>query len=410
MTPATAPAPPPPPALPSPLLFLFAINFINILGFAGWNGLFNNFAKEAAGFTGYDIGIAQSVREIPGFLAFTAIVWFLLLREQVFALASLIVLGIGIVMTGYFPTLWGVLMTTTIMSIGFHYSETVNQSLALQLFAKKDAPRLLGRVASAGAAAQLVAYGSMALFWWAGMRDYRILFGMLGCLCVVLAIAAWLWFPRVEGTVPQRKSIVLRPRYWLYYALTLMSGARRQIFSAFAAFLLVERFGMKVPEIAGLLLVTSLLNMLLAPRFGSMISRIGERRTIMIENLSLIIVFAGYAATDDALVAAVLFIIDGVFLTLVIAQRTYFQKIGDAADMSPTAAVAFTINHIAAVFIPFGFGLLWLKDPSLVFQAGGLIAAISLVLAFIVPHDPGPGQETIFKENAGEGALAAKPA
>jgi hypothetical protein len=120
----------------------------------------------------------------------------------------------------------------------------------------------------------------------------------------------------------------------------------------------------------------------------------------------LILVFAGYAVTDNAIVAALLFIIDGVFLTLVIAQRTYFQKIGDAADMSPTAAVSFTINHIAAVFIPFFFGYLWIKDPSLVFQAGGLIATISLVLAFIVPRDPGHGQETVFKESSGAGAGA----
>lgn len=396
------------PAYRSPVAFLVVLNFINFLGFSGWNGLFNNFAKEMAGFTGYDIGIAQSVREIPGFLAFTAIAWFLILREQVFAWVSLAVLGIGIFITGWFPTLGGILFTTIVMSVGFHYSETVNQSLALQLFPKKDAPRLLGKVASGAAAAQLVAYGGMALLWWAGLRDYKVLFGILGVIVVALAVFTWLWFPRVEGTVPQRKSIVLRSRYWLYYALTLMSGARRQIFSAFAAFLLVERFDMKVHEVAGLFLVTAALNIFLAPRFGSLISRIGERHTIMLENLVLIGVFAGYAVTEDALVAATLFVVDGVFLTLVIAQRTYFQKIGDAADMSPTAAVAFTINHIAAVFIPFGFGILWLKDPSLVFKAGGLIATLSLILAFMVPRDPGHGRETVFAEESG--APAAEPA
>jgi len=395
------------PALRSPLLFLMAINFINLLGYAGWNGLFNNFSKEMAGFTGYEIGIAQSVREIPGFLAFTAIVWFLVMREQVFALVSLIVLGAGCVLTGFLPSFWGILISTTVMSVGFHYSETVNQSLGLQLFSKKDAPRMLGKVAGAGAAAQLVGYGSMALLWWSGLRDYQILYGLLGGVCMAAALLCWIWFPRVEGTVPQRKTLVIRSRYWLFYALTLMSGARRQIFSAFAAFLLVERFGMKVHEVAGLFLATAALNILLAPWFGALIARIGERRTIMLENLVLIVVFAGYATTDDPLIAAVLFVLDGVFMTLVIAQRTYFQKIGDAADMSPTAAVSFTINHIAAVFIPFVFGLLWIKDPSLVFQAGGLIATISLTLAFLVPRDPGPGRETVLRESA---AAAATPA
>lgn len=384
--------------LRSPLAFLMALNFINLLGYSGWAGLFNNFVKETAGFTGYDIGIAQSVREIPGFLAFSAILWFALIREQMFAVLSLVVLGIGIVVTGHFPTLGGVLLSTTIMSVGFHYSETVNQSLGLQLFPKAEAPRMLGRVAGAGAAAQLVAYGSMALLWWAGLRSYVTLYWMLGVLVVGLSIAVWFWFPRIQGTVPQRKTLVLRSRYWLYYALTMMSGARRQIFSAFAGFLLVERFGLKVHELAGLLLLTSAINIYLAPWFGSLIQRIGERHTIMLENVSLILVFAGYAVTEDALVASVLFVIDGLFMTLVIAQRTYFQKIGDAADMSPTAAVSFTINHIAAVFIPFFFGMLWLRNPALVFQAGGLIATVSLVLAFMVPRDPDHGRETVFAE------------
>ncbi len=72
-----------------------------------------------------------------------------------------------------------------------------------------------------------------------------------------MTIAAFLLFPKFDGPVPQRKSIVLRKRYWLYYALTMMNGARRQIFTAFAGFLLVEKFGYTVPQMAMLLLVTS---------------------------------------------------------------------------------------------------------------------------------------------------------
>lgn len=396
-------------SLRSPIVFLMALQFINWLGLAGWAALFNNFGKEAAGFGGYQVGIVQSVREIPGFLAFTAIAWFLIMREQIFGVFALIILGFGCLISGMFPTLGGVLMTTLVMSTGFHYAETVTQSLALQIFPKAQAAQLLGKVASAGAVASMAGYGGMALMWWAGLHDYNVLFAILGSVCILLAIAAYFWFPRIEGTVPQRKTIVLRPRYWLYYALTFMSGARRQIFMAFAGFLLVERFGFKVLDVALLMLATAALTTLCAPIFGRIIGQIGERRTIMVENVGLIIVFAGYATTNDGRVAALLFVLDGLFMILLIAQRTYFQKIGDAADMSPTAAVAFTINHIAAVFIPFGFGILWIKNPALVFQAGGLIASLSLILSFLVPRDPGPGQETVFKEQSGKNVGALQP-
>jgi predicted MFS family arabinose efflux permease len=392
-----------------PLYFLMALAFINMFGFAGWQTLFNNFAKDAAGFSGADIGLAQTVREIPGFLAFTAILWFLMMREQVVAYVSLLILAGGIALTGLYPTLTGLLITTFIMSVGFHYFETVNQSLSLQLFPKKDAPRMIGRVAGAAASAQFLVYAGLALLWWFGYQSYPLLFGLIGLVCISLTIVSMACFARFQGDVPQRKTIVLRRRYWLYYALTFMNGARRQIFTAFAGFLLVEKFGFKVPDIAILMLATSALNTFAAPRLGALVGRWGERRTIAFENITLIVVFIGYSFASVGWFAALLYVIDGVFSTLVIAQRTYMQKIGDPADMAPTAACAFTINHIAAVFIPVTFGLIWLKNPSYVFMLGAGIATTSLLLSFLVPHDPGPGNETTLT-NRPLGMPAARPA
>lgn len=383
-------------AIRQPVSFLMFLAFINWLGYAGWVTLFNNFAKEAVGANGAQIGLAQTIREIPGFLAFTAIYWFLLMREQVLAYFALILLGLGIAITGYFPTLAGLLACTFLMSVGFHYFETVNQSLSLQLFPKAEASRLLGKVAGAAALAQFLVYSAMIALWWSGVTDFTLLFALVGAACIALTLLAMGLFPKFDGTVPQLKKIVLRKRYWLYYALTFMNGARRQIFMAFAGFLLVEKFGFRVPDIALLALLTAALNTFAAPKLGVLIGFLGERRTIAIENIMLIVVFCGYAFVSDGRIAAGLFVLDGLFTTLAIAQRTYIQKIGDAADMAPTAACAFTINHIAAVVIPVTFGLFWLKDPSIVFLLGAGIATISLALSFLVPRHPAPGRETIF--------------
>lgn len=382
--------------LQAPVYFLMMLTFINWLGFAGWSTLFNNFAKEAVGFTGKDIGFAQMIREIPGFLAFTALFFFLYVREQTVAYFALLVLAAGVAITGYYPTLTGLLICTFIMSVGFHYFETVNQSLSLQLFAKADAPRLLGKVSGAAAAAQFLVYALLAGLWWMGLTDFTTLFALIGALCLILLMFSMAAFPKFDGPVVQHKSIVLRKRYWLYYALTFMHGARRQIFSAFAGFLMVERFGFKVPDIALLLLVTSALSTFVAPRLGALVGQWGERRTITIENIVLVPIFIGYAYSMNVWLVAALYVIDGVFSTLVIAQRTYIQKIGDAADMAPTAACAFTINHIAAMIILVPFGFLWLRNPSIVFLLGAAIASTSLALSFLIPRDPKPGNETIF--------------
>ncbi|MCG6122524.1 MAG: MFS transporter [Microvirga sp.] len=393
----------------SPIAFLMTLAFINFIGFASWQALLNNFAKQEAGFTGFDIGVLQSVREIPGFLAFTAIFLFLFMREQTLAYISLLLLGLGIALTGYFPTFWGLLITTAIMSTGFHYLETANQALALQLLSKKEAPRGLGRIHSANATAQLTAYGGIALVYFLIEPSFEAIFLVAGVVTVVLAIAAMTLFRRFQGAVVQNKGLILRRRYWLYYVLTFLSGARRQLFVAFGGFLLVERFGYDVAAIAKLMFVICAINIFAAPLFGRLIGRIGERATIIMENVALIVVFLGYAVTTSGIVAGALFIVDGVFFTLTIAQRTYFQKISDPADITPTASVAFTINHIAAVFIPFVFGVIWMTDPGAVFMIGAAIATASLSLAFLVPRHPGPGHETTtgwFAEDAPEATRA----
>jgi predicted MFS family arabinose efflux permease len=384
------------PHIATPIVFLRALAFINYLGYASWAALLYNFTVDRAGFQWFETGLTQSVREIPGFLAFTAIFWLVLVREQALAYVALFILGLGVALTGQFPTLTGVLITTFIMSMGFHYFETVNVSLQLQLLPKAEAPRLIGTITAAGAAAQFVAYGGLAVAWWAGWHAYEQLFLISGLACMALTLAAFAMFGRFEGPVPQRKEIVVRRRYWLYYLLTFMTGARRQLFVAFGGFLLVKKFGYSVADMATLMLVTTATTTFLAPRLGRLVMRVGERRTIMLENVVLICVFAGYATTGSALVAGALFVVDGVFFTLTLAQRTYFQKIADPADMAATTSVAFTINHVAAVAVPVTFGALGMIDPAIIFWLGACVASVSLTCSFLVPRHPAPGHETVL--------------
>ncbi len=400
-----------PSGAPTPTEFLMVLGFVNTLGFAGWQALINNFAREQAGFGWFETGLNQSVRELPGLLAFTAIFWLIWMREQSLAYVSLVMASIGIAMTGFFPSLGGILLTTLFMSIGFHYFETASHSLQLQLLQQGNAAREMGRIQSASSAAQFVAYAIVfAATAWSGLVSYTTVFMVIGLAGMVLTWQAFRRFPQYQGPVVQRKTLVLRRRYGLYYALTFMSGARRQIFVAFGAFLLVDRFGLGVDKIALLYLVTAFASTLLAPRIGRIIGRFGERRTMILENLILVLVFTGYALTQSAAVAALLFVIDGASTSLTIAQRTYIQKIGDRADMTATTSVAFTFNHIAAVIIPVVFGALGHRDPSIIFWLGTGIATLSLSLAFLVPRTPEPGNESTWGWLTGSRAVPPPPA
>ena len=380
----------------TPKNLLIIMTIAMTFAFATWMALLNNFVIERASFTGKEIGILQSIREIPGFMAFSAVFVLLLIKEQTFAYIALALLGIGVAITGYFPSASGLYLTTFLMSVGFHYYETVKQSLSLQWLTIDEAPGVLGKLIAVSSIASLMVYS----FLWVAQRyldlSYEVIYLVGGGGCLVLALIMWLGFPRFESATPQRKHLLLRKRYWLFYALTFMSGARRQIFMVFAGFLMVEKFGYSVSDIAALFMINHVFNWAFAGRIGLIVGRIGERRALTFEYCGLFCVFIAYAFVNDGLWAGVLYVADHLFFSLAIAIKTYFQKIADPADMASTAGVAFTINHIAAVFIPVLFGLVWLVSPMMVFLMGAIMAVISLILARNIPIQPRAGCEVLW--------------
>jgi predicted MFS family arabinose efflux permease len=377
-----------------PEILLLLMSVAVPLSFAAWRTLLNNFAIERATFSGQEMGILQSLREIPGFLAFGVVFLLLIMREQRLSVLSLGLLGIGTALTGFFPSAIGLYITTVIMSIGFHYYETLQTSLALQWVDKSRAAETFGRLIAAGSFASLVTF---ALIWLADdllQLDYLWIYLMMGGMTLAIALVAWLGFPLFPQQTEQHKHMVLRSRYWLYYALTFLSGARRQIFVVFAGFLMVEKFGYSVSQIALLFLVNASLNVFLAPRIGRLIGHIGERRALLLEYAGLILVFVGYALVEEATTAAGLYILDHLFFAMAIALKTYFQKIAAPEDIASTAGVSFSINHIAAVVIPALFGIIWLSSPALVFLLGAGMAALSFAFSLLIPEDPLPGRES----------------
>lgn len=381
------------PSWRTPINFLLVISIIVPIAFSSWMALLNNFAVEKAQFNGADMGIVQSVREIPGFLSFTAVFLLLFIREQRLLILALVMLTLGTAITGFFPSFYGLMFTTLLMSVGFHYFEALKQSLSLQWLSKEEAPETLGRLISVGAFASLLTYGGMWLMLEKLQFSYQSVYLIMGGTALLLVLFLALAFPEFRATTPQNKKLVLRKRYWLFYALTFMSGARRQIFTVFAGFLMVEKFGYSAADITLLFLINYLFNFLFAKRIGRFIGIIGEQRALMIEYVGLILVFVGYALVKDSHHAAALYVIDHLFFALALAVKTYFQKIADPADMASTAGVSFTINHIAAVVIPASFGVIWLVSPALVFYLGAGMAFVSLLLSLNIPRVPDVGNE-----------------
>ena len=371
----------------TPILMLVLMSIATPIAFNSWSALINNFVVERARFTGVEIGILQSIREIPGFLAFTIIFLLLVIKEQSFAVFSLALMGLGVSITGFFPSTYGLYFTTILMSTGFHYFETIKNSLSLQWLSIEEAPQVLGKLIAVGSITSLILYSFIWFFLKIFEIDYLVLFLITGIICMMISIILFFGFPTFPSKITQNKRIILRKKYWLYYLLIFLSGARRQIFVVFAAFLMVEKFEYTAAQVTLLFLINYLFNWLFAEKIGKMINKFGEKKSLTFEYVGLIIIFISYGLVTNAYIAATLYVIDHMFFALAIAINTYFQKIADPKDIASSAGVSFTINHIAAIFVPVILGFIWIYSNSLVFYIGAVFALLSLISTQLMPNN-----------------------
>jgi len=345
-------------------------------GFSGWMALFTNYAKEVVEVNGFEIGVSQAVREIPGFLSFLAIYLLFIFKEHRLSAWSVILLGIGVGITGVFSSFGGLLTTTFIMSVGFHFFETTNKSLTVQHFSTSESPVVFARLRGYGALANIVI--GFIIWGLSFFVPYVITFILLG-LFIASAGIYMLFINPVKKEMPiQHKKLVFRKKYWLYYTLNFLTGTRRQIFTVFAIFLLVDHYQLGLSVVTGIYVVNYALTYILNPQISMALNKYGERIVLSLESASLIVLFLGYAFIDNVYVAIALFVLDSIFFNFSIGLNTYLQKTADPEDLGSSTAVGFTINHISAVVIPVFGGLLWMLNWRLPFIVGVGFSVISL--------------------------------
>ncbi|MFC2015564.1 MFS transporter [Chloroflexota bacterium] len=372
-------------------------NFFLYLGSVVWTAVFNNFAVEEIGVQAGQIGVIQAIREVPGLLGFALgflVIW---LSEMRVMGLSVVLMGLGLILTGWADGLSTLILATVVTSVGFHFFYPSNSSVVLMTVGKEDAPKVLGRLRSIASFAAVV--GTL-LIWvlidgvelgpvnvpaW----GYRKLLTFIGGV-VALGGLVSLFRGRRSGVRRERSKIRFRRDYWLYYALTFMMGSRRHIFTTFAIFLLVQVYGVDVRVTAALFLINSLVNTYAAAQLGKLVARFGERKVLTVNFVGLIGVFLGYAYIPFLPVLYMLFVLDHVFFGFNMAVDSYFQKIAHSPkEITSNVSAAQTINHISALIVPVLGGILWERvSPSATFLAGVGIAIVSLILVQFIRTEP----------------------
>lgn len=366
--------------------FLFLVTVATSVGFQGWRTLLNNFAVDEVGLNGFLIGVIQSVREVPGFLVFTVIFLLLFIKEVKLAVYASLVLGVGVLLTGMMPSFTGMIITTVIMSIGFHYFETTNQSLVLQNFDKQESPHIMAMLRSVVAFSNI--FVGILIYFMGQYTSFKISYIVLGIIVLAITFFAFVKIPKTEPKVVQQKKMIFKKRYWLFYVLNLLSGARRQIFVVFSILLLVEKYDVSVIYVSLLFILNNIIAIITNPLIAKAINRFGEKKVLSLEYISLTLIFLAYALIENVWIVASLYVLDHIFYNFSIGIKTYFQKHADAEDIAPSMAVGFAINHIAAVILPAVGGFLWLTNWRIPFLGAVILSLFSLVFVQFMKPDP----------------------
>lgn len=378
--------------------YLVILVIASAIGFQGWQTLFNNFAVDSVGLNSIHVGIIQSVKEVPGFLTFLSVFILLIIAEHRFAALAIITIGVGSILVGLFPSFNGLIITTLVISTGYHYFETSNQSLTLQYFANERVPLVLAKIKSYTALGNI----AVGVFIWLMSKYLEInkIFFIIGGVVILVGFYSLTRKP-VDKTLPvQHKKLVFKKKYWLFYVLNLLSGARRQIFMVFSVFLLVEKYHLSVTYITTLFVINNIVTYFISPSVGKAISRYGERTMLTIEYSGLFLVFMGYALVENHYFATAMYLVDNLFFSFVIAINSYFRKQADPQDIAPSMSVGFTINHLTAIVLPAIGGLLWTISWRIPFFASAGLALISLFFAQKVKTD-----KASYPEKSGSSAI-----
>ena len=328
------------------------------------------------------------MREIPGVLGILLGFLALVMSEVRIMSLSIILMGVGIVLTGQAYSLPFLVAVTFVMSLGFHFFQPTTNAVVLMVMKKQDTPTTLGNLGSLGSIASVVGVGLvLVVTYLAGSASYRPLFVVVGIL-VVCGGLMLLPFGKVKEALPPGRKVVLRRRYWRYYSLSFLLGSRRHIFTTFAIFLLVETYHVPITTTAILFLINALINIVTLRWTGRLVGQWGERLSLSIMFGSLAFVFAGYAysgllPSGIALpVLYLLFVLDNILFGFNVGLTTYFQKIAVTQDeITSNLSTEQAINHTAAIIVPLIGGTVWaLFGSRATFLFGVVIVLLGLIL------------------------------
>lgn len=370
------------------ILFLIASAFLGVSQSID-SSVFNNFLHDTFDITVSQRTILEFPRELPGFLVVFVSGALLALGDVRIASIANILAALGMMGLGYFSKSFGVMMIwMTIYSMGQHLFLPVSNSIGMNLADKNNMGKILGRINGVNTAAFLLTSLGTAFVFRFIKVSYPLAYtvGAIAFLCSALLI----FNMTPHRTKLNGKRLFIRKEYSLFYWLSVVYGARKQIFITFGPWVLIKVFNQGVTTFAMLGFIVAGIGMFFKPLVGSLIDKKGERFVLAAEAILLIVVCMGYALAgrlglpvETALyITAGCYILDQMLTAAGMARSTYLKKIAvKPEEVSPTLSMGISMDHAVAMVVPWLGGLVWnVFGYEVVFVLGALIACTNLFM------------------------------
>lgn len=390
------------------LLFFFVIAAVNLaIGFS--DGLFSNYFRDVYSVNGFQRGLIEFPRELPGVIVFFLVSAVSFLGDITIAIFAQALAAFSLFVLGFFTPYFGVMLVFLFTSsMGTHLYMPLRDSIGMSLSEQDVLGKRMGQFAGARFAFLTVAGLAVFFLFRFGVFNFQSPTKwtfVVSAAFYVLAMLLLIKLRRNVGQEPRKREkvkLIFRKEYKFYYLLAIVFGVQKQVMLVFGPWVLIETLGQGVDTIVLLGIIASTLGMFFMPQLGKWIDRFGVKKLLYADAFSFIGVYLCYALLTQSFntgalakvglpvaLTCALFVTDRLSSQMGIIRTVYLKSIAlSNADVTPTLSLAMMMDHVVSIIVGVVGGYIWIAVGSqYIFYAVAALSLVNLAVAILV-RDP----------------------
>ncbi len=386
-------------------LFFVVIAVANIaIGFS--DGLFSNYFKDVYHTDGFQRGIIEFPRELPGMIVFLLISALAHFGDITLAVIAQGLSAIGLAVLGFFTPAFSVMLVFLfINSMGFHLFMPLKDSIGMSLSEPDKIGKRMGQYAGIQFAVLMASGVAVFFLFRFGVFSFQYDTKLTFVVAAVFYLVSLLLTIRLKRNVGQMRTkrekikFIFRKEYKYYYLLAVVFGVQKQVMLVFGPWVLIETLGQQVDVIVLLGIIASLLGMFFMPQLGKWIDRFGVKKLLYADAFSFIFVYLCYGLLTQffnvgllakvglpVILTCALFVVDRLSSQMGIIRTVYLKSIAvKDSDVTPTLSTAMMLDHAVSIAVGVTGGLLWVTIGSqYIFYIVAALSFVNLAVAIVV--------------------------